>query len=253
MLFDLEAHEASIPVAPPVPKRQRQEPKQLVVPAQDWEEWSQIVCCAKMAEAKTGDIVSVPSVQHGGYLHCAFSALYGGMTSNYIVDAWQLVPSDLFEGEKWTYVDHTDYDESVRPRGDCTGLRLSVRGSEVICSRPVSVIRSLPTVRPMTLDEAKAHDEKERRYGWRAMRYKKSEPQWKLLNGHPVAIYSHPDEDGHAGVLLWKNKGRIHDYFLSSSTDLGSMPDALSSPKVMVGFQSASSSKEIDSLQAALF
>ena len=71
MLFDLEAHEASIPVAPPVPKRQRQEPKQLVVPAQDWEEWSQIVCCAKMAEAKTGDIVSVPSVQHGGYLHCA--------------------------------------------------------------------------------------------------------------------------------------------------------------------------------------
>ena len=85
------------------------------------------------------------------------------------------------------------------------------------------------------------------------MRYKKSEHQWKLLNGHPVAIYSHPDEDGHAGVLLWKNKGRIHDYFLSSSTDLGSMPDALSSPKVIVGFQSASSSKEIDSLQAALF
>lgn len=138
MLFDLEAHEASIPVAPPVPANgSARSPSNWLFQRRIGKNGSQIVCCAKMAEAKTGDIVSVPSVQHGGYLHCAFSALYGGMTSNYIVDAWQLVPSDLFDGEKRTYVDHTDYDESGPP------LAVTALGCDCQFAVPRSSVRAL--------------------------------------------------------------------------------------------------------------
>lgn len=227
MLFDLDTDEVSAPAKPPVSKRPRQEPKSVVIPAQLWEDWASIVCCSKMAEAKTGEVVGVPSMELGGYLHCAFSAMYGGRSGIHRVDAWQLVPAALFEGETWTYVSHSDFDESVRERGDYTGLRVAVRGTEVVCAKPVSIIRSYPTVRPVALSEAiKFHDDSSR-YGWRAMQFKGVTPSWKSLNGHPVAVYECDDPEHLTAVLLWKHKGHLQDYYLGVEEDWGSLPDLL--------------------------
>ena len=177
-----------------------------------------------MAESKPGEVVGVPVVEHGGYLHCAFSAMYGGRSGNNVVDAWQLIPADLYEGQTWTY--HAQ-DFTVRERGDYTGLRVSVRGSHVVCTKPVSVIRTYPTIRPISMQDALKYDDSARSYGWRAMGYRGAKRSWKLLHGHPVAVYHGADEveDTSAAVLLWKYKGRILDYYLGSPEFLENLQD----------------------------
>ena len=224
MLFEVDTDEVSAPVQPPVSQRPKPEPRTLHVPAQEWEEWSAIVCCAKMAESKPGEVVGVPVVEHGGYLHCAFSAMYGGRSGNNVVDAWQLIPADLYEGQTWTY---HPLDFSVRERGDYTGLRVSVRGSHVVCTKPVSVVRTYPTIRPISMQDALKYDDSARSYGWRAMGFRGAKRSWKLLHGHPVAVYHGADEveDGSTAVLLWKYKWRILDYYLGSPELLENLQD----------------------------
>lgn len=223
MLFDFDTDEVLEAERPQVSKRPKPEPRSLYIPAQEWEEWSAIICCAKMAEAKDGEVVGVPVVEHGGYLHCAFSGMYGGKSGSNKVDAWQLVPADLYKGETWTY---KNQDFSVWERGDYTGCLVSVRGSHVVCAKPVSVIRTYPTVCPISMQEALKYDDSARSKGWRALQYRGAARSWKLLRGHPVAIYHDAEEeDGDAAVLLWRYKGHIQDYYLSTASVLGDSQD----------------------------
>lgn len=193
------------------PNVDRPEKRAIRVAAQDWEAWSSIVCCSKAAEAKSGEVISVPVVAHGGYLHCAFSAMYGGFSGVSKVDAWQLIPLEIHRGATWTY---HDQDYSVRERGDYTGCRVAVRGKQMVCAKPISVLRAYPTTEPISLREAIAHEEENRRYGWRAMEYSDVEPVWKFLEGHPVTVYRRDDPDKRLAVLLWKHNGQMHDYYL---------------------------------------
>lgn len=193
------------------PNVDRPEKRAIRVAAQDWEAWSSIVCCSKAAEAKSGEVIGVPVVAHGGYLHCAFSAMYGGFSGVSKVDAWQLIPLEIHRGVTWTY---HDQDHSVRERGDYTGCRVAVRGKQMVCAKPICVLRTYPTTEPISLCEAIAHEEENRRYGWRAMEYSDVEPVWKSFEGHPVAVYGGDFRGEKIAVLLWKHNGQIREYHL---------------------------------------
>lgn len=193
------------------PNADRPEKRVIHVAAQDWEAWSSIVCCSKAAEAKTGEVVGVPVVAHGGFLHCAFSAMYGGFSGVSKVDAWQLIPLDMHRGITWTY---HDQDYSVRERGDYAGCRVAVRGKQMVCAKPVCVLRTYPTTEPISFLEAVAYEEESRRYGWRAMRYLGVRPVWKWLEGHPVAVYGRENPVERLAVLLWRHNGQTRDYHL---------------------------------------
>ena len=225
MLSDIDIEDVSAPVTLPDPKRPTPEEKRFIVPAQDWEEWSSLCCAQKLAEANSGEVISVPAMEHGGYLHAVFSVLYGGRSGEYKAYAWQLVPAVLYPGESWTHVSGCDFDDSVRERGDYTGMRVSVRGAELICAKPVNFIRTLPTSPPVSTQDAKRYDEMSRGYGWRSMRFNGAKVSWKLLQGHPVVVYEATNGGGHMAVLLWKHKGIIQDYYLGNQIDASTLPD----------------------------
>lgn len=230
MFFDFVADEASTLDTIQVRTRRKPEAKTVTVPAQQWAQWSTICCAMKMAEAKSGEVPSVPSLELGGYLHVVFSVMYGGLSGLYQADAWQIVPVGLYDGQTWNHVSGHEFDETVRERGDYTGMLVSVRGTQMVCSKPVSVIRSLPTVRPIPPDEAMAYDEKARCYGWRALHYQGAKIGWKMLQGHPVVVYQMPDEERRMAVLLWKHEGHIEDYYLGASLDTSNLPDMPATP-----------------------
>jgi hypothetical protein len=171
----------------------------------------------------------------------------------YQVDAWQLVPEILFEGEVWNYVDHLDFDESMRERGDYTGMRVSVRGSIMICAKPVTIVRALPTVPALRPAEAIEYDEKAREYGWRSMRFKEGTVTWKLLQGHPVAVYQLPGDGQQAAVLLWRYQGHIEDYYLGDSVDTANLA-LMTIPPVHIQTEDRHfPSAQLQPLQAGLF
>lgn len=95
MLAEIDTEDVSASVTLPNRKQPRSEAKRVIVPAQDWQEWASLCCAMKLSEAESGDVVSVPAMEHGGYLHAVFSAMYGGRSGEYRAEAWQLVPAVL--------------------------------------------------------------------------------------------------------------------------------------------------------------
>ena len=67
MLFDFDAHEASIPPKPAAIKSAKPEPKAVTVPAQQWNQWAGICSASKFADANTGDVLPVQALELGGY------------------------------------------------------------------------------------------------------------------------------------------------------------------------------------------
>ncbi|CAN7647972.1 hypothetical protein LJR129_005045 [Acidovorax sp. LjRoot129] len=226
----------------------RPEPKIIDVPAQTWEVASKAYCAPRLAEAKTGDVVTVPTFEHSGFLHAVFACRYGGYTGVYLVEAWQLIPRRVYSGPITPNVHWLDYDESVRARGDYTGLLVKVNGVEMVCAKSVHFNRTVPTVAPISLAAAVSFDMGQRQWGWRSMKYDQANVSWGIFNGHPVVVYDAGDDE-RVAMLLWKHEGRTEEYLLPSSFDLTNL--TFVTPPETIGDETDSPEPELQ--QAALF
>lgn len=193
------------------------------VPAQVWELAASMCCANRLADADTGETITVPVFEHSGFLHAIFSCLYGGHSGTYRAEGWQLVPRRAYSGPTSKVISFPDVDESVRARGDYTGMLVKVRGIEMVCTKPVHFIRDLPTVAALSIQEAMRYDASQRGSGWRSMMYKHASVRWRSLNGHPVVIYEVDEGERTLAMLLWKGNGVIHEYLLPKGMDLNAL------------------------------
>lgn len=200
--------------------------KRVLVPAQEWECAAGACCAQRMAEATAGDIVTVPAYEFAGYLYAVLSYSTGGHAGEWRVEAWQLLPRRLYSGPTTGAISWMGHDDSSsRVRGDSTGLRLKIRGSEMVCAKPVHFIRTLPTVPAISASAAIAYDAGMRSSGWRAHFYQGAKVAWKTLAGHPVVVYECPQRGRPMAMLLWRYEKAILEYLLPGGQDLASLPD----------------------------
>jgi hypothetical protein len=193
--------------------------KRVLLAAQDWELMAGINSCAILAEAKPGQTSNVKAKAHAGFLYTAFSSTHGGLGES-VIDAWQLIPEKLYAGK--VYLDRA-WSSDMHPerqRGDYTGYLVKVKGKPMVCAKKVIFVRALPTVQPITMEEAMDHERVANKYGWRSIHYgDKAKVTWRMLAGHPVVIYELDDDDSKA-TLLWRFEGRICDYYLTMDQSL---------------------------------
>ncbi len=221
MLFEEDELSACTGDAAPAPSYPAMSDAHCIsVPAQVWEEAAGVYCGHRLADADTGETISVPTFEHGGFLHAIFSCLYGGHSGIYRAEGWQLVPRRAYSGPTINVISFHDEDESVRARGDYTGMVVKVRGTQMVCTKRVHFIRELPTVAALSIQEAMRYDEAQRSCGWRAMKYKHASVRWHSLNGHPVVIYELEENERTLAILLWKSNGVTHEYLLPREMDL---------------------------------
>lgn len=209
-------------IAPP------DEAQRFVLPAQEWVRMADAYCGSRLAESDGKSVVGVSAVSHAGYLHSIFSVVYGGVSGEEIAEGYRLVPPEMFDGETVASIDWRDVRTMrTRRRGDSTGLLLKVKGKVMVCARHVHFIKTLPTTRPIAIEEAQRFDEAARPWGWRAMGYGDSDVDWRKVAGHPVAVYRDPVRMRSMSVLFWKDGANIKEYRLHPDLET-SMFDAVS-------------------------
>jgi len=202
------------------------------IPAEQWEAMAAANSCHLAAEhkGKGNKPLPVRTVEYGGFLYTAFSAMYGpyGEARKPYVDAYRLLPKLLYAGETTlVYHDEEAIQAGLRERGEHTGLIVSVNGKWMVCAGRVRFVLGLPGTCPLSLADAKDYDERQRRSGWRALWFGGREPEWFSLHGHPVAVYREHDTlgDDHA-VLVWKHNGEIRELSIDDDVIL-SPPEEL--------------------------
>lgn len=198
------------------------------IPAEQWEAMAAANSCHLAAEhkGKGNKPLPVRTAKYGGFLYTAFVTMwmpYGEARKPYI-DAYMLLPTSVYVGETtMVYHDEEAIQVGLRKRGDCTGLIVSANGKLMVCAERVRFILGLPGTPPLSLVEAKSHDECQRKSGWRALWFRGKEPEWFSLRGHPVAVYRGHKTLGEChAVLLWKNNGKIQE--LSIADDVALSP-----------------------------
>ena len=203
------------------------------VQAERWEALAAANSCHLAIGHKGNKPVPVRVAEYGGFLYTVFATItgpYGGAVPPH-VEAYRLVPPSLYAGETTlVYHDEKAIQSGRRKRGDKTGLIVAVNGKSMVCADRVRFVMDLPGTRPLSLADAKDYDERQRKYGWRALWFSGKEPEWFSLRGHPVAVYrDHSTLHEDHAVLLWKTKGEIHeisidDVILSQPEELQTTP-----------------------------
>jgi hypothetical protein len=200
------------------------------VQAERWQRIAQAYSAHLTAEHKGHKPIPVRTAEYGGFLYTAFSVMYGpyGEARKPYIDAYRLLPTSVYVGETTlVYHDEEAIQAGLRERGEHTGLIVSANGRLMVCAERVWFILDLPGTPPLSLVEAKSHDECQRKSGWRALWFRGKEPEWFSLRGHPVAVYRGHETlgDDHA-VLFWKLDGEIHELSIDSDVSL-SPPEEL--------------------------
>lgn len=200
------------------------------VQAERWQRIAQAYSAHLTAKHKGHKPIPVRTAEYGGFLYTAFSVMYGpyGEARKPYIDAYRLLPTSVYVGETTlVYHDEEAIQAGLRERGEHTGLIVSVNGKWMVCAERVRFILDLPGTPPLSLVEAKSHDECQRKSGWRALWFRGKELEWFSLRGHPVAVYRGHETlgDDHA-VLFWKLDGEIHELSIDSDVSL-SPPEEL--------------------------
>lgn len=205
------------------------------VPAERWEKIAEAYSTHIAVEHKGKKPIPVRSAEDGGFIYTVFSVSYGPWgTRQPSIEAWRLLPASMYTGDATTvYHDKAAIEAGLRERGDHTGLIVSANGKLMVCAERVRFLMGLPETRQLSLAQAKDHDERQRRSGWRALWFGGKEPEWFSLRGHPVAVYRDHDTlgDDHA-VLLWKGNGQIHELSIANDVVLSPVEE-LTVPSVV--------------------
>lgn len=190
------------------------------VPAQLWHSYAQKLALMQLSNQKNEELISVPTFDHGGFIHMGFGALYTPMSAERspVVYACRLLPPELYTGVTTTkYHDEEGIANGTRERGDHTGLMVKVNRKPMVCAQTCHFVSTLPTTLPLNLAQAQEADSDLRKTGWRVFFAKGIEPTWSLLHGHPVASYVSQERDIDISVLYWKHKDSIMELKLDGS------------------------------------
>jgi len=189
---------------------------EISLPAEMWKVMADTYSAMAASEQSPGKLVGVKSAIYSGQRYTCFGVMYGPYRKKggSRVWAYRLVPESMYGGETTTvYHDEDAIKAGLRGRGDCTGLIVSVSGKRMVCAERVDFLIAPPTTKPVPLADAQAFNEKEQGYGYRSFRFSGQTPEWKYLNGHPVAVYKSDGEEMHA-VLIWKKGKNIEEMWL---------------------------------------
>lgn len=217
---------------------------EFLVPAETWQKIASAYSAHLAAEQKGNKPISVLTDEYGGYLYTVFGVTYGpwGIATKPSTDAYKLLPVSMYDGETTlAYHDRKAIESGTRKRGDMTGLIVSVKGELMVCAKHVRFLMDLPTTRPLSVSEAVTCDERQRKSGWRALRFNSKSPDWVSLRGHPVAVYrGHKvfDEDDKA-VLFWRRGGKIEELWIDDDVSLDPGQDAPDTPAALSEAQMA--------------
>lgn len=181
----------------------------ITVPAEKWERLTSMYSgmlageqgdCSSRKKACDPDLVKVKTAQVGGRLYTSFGICHGGLDNSYI-EAWELCPESEYSNPTHViYHDHAAVDAGLRSRSDHEGLLVSSKGKRYVLTRPTKILMSLPSIETApSLEEAKAYDKAQSRFGWRALWCKGLAPRWMILSGFPAATYT--KTSGPAGTL----------------------------------------------------
>ena len=84
----------------------------------------------------------------------------------------------------------------------------------MVCAKPVNFVRSLPTVTPISIEEAMTFELSLRKSGWRSYSFRDATTIWSSLDGHPVCTYARTDVNPEVNILFWKGNGPIQEHML---------------------------------------
>ncbi|KGG87408.1 hypothetical protein P245_20305 [Comamonas thiooxydans] len=186
--------------------------RSVLLSGQDWEDMTRIYSTVELTETPSGHTASVKAKQYGGFLYTVFSIAYGGWNE---INAWQLLPESLYEGDTCIEIDWEKVRARKRHGYSYLGLKVKVAGKVMVCAKPVNFLRSLPTVKPLSMEEALAYDIQCRRAGWRPHLFgTQAKVTWRKLAGHPVVIYELDGKDSRT-ALIWKHRGVIQEFSIS--------------------------------------
>lgn len=191
---------------------------QIMVPAENWEKFTNSNSCMLAIEQKEGKLISVRTFGYHGFLYTSFGSMHcsWGAKHKPTIWAYKLLPLSWYSGETTTvYHDEEAIAAGRRSRGNLSGLIVSVKGKRLVCADPVLFLKDLPKAQPMQIVDAQEFDTLSARYGWRALYCANSMPIWKSLAGHPVAEYKDDSEKTHS-VLFYKQGKTIHEMTLES-------------------------------------
>ena len=191
------------------------EARRITLPSQEWAAAAEAYCGDRLSETAVGDIVTVKEYTHGGFIYAVFATLTGGCSGEYVVYAWQLLPLQVYSGKTSGAICSSEWDR-LRARGDMTGMLVKVSGRKMVCAKPIHFVRSLPTVRPLSMEEAMGFELSMCESGWRSFYYRGAKSTWTSLASHPVCTYAATGTNPEVNILLWKANGRIQEYMLPS-------------------------------------
>lgn len=195
--------------------------QQVLVPAQVWETLAKAVSCHLAAEQRHGKPIAVRTATYHGSLYTAFGAVHGGYGQRVpsCIMAYRLVPPDAYGGPTTpTYHDEAAIAVGQRSRDDLTGLLVSARRRLLVCAQRVDLLLDLPTTPPLALIDAQRYDARERRVGWRALRFVRATPTWHAQRGHPLVCYRNDREC--RTVLFWFDANGVHELTLAPDVPL---------------------------------
>lgn len=183
---------------------------------QEWIEMADICAAQELSEGSKDVTPSVKAKQFKGFLYAVTSYCSG---RNYEVNAWQLIPESLYSGITMNKVDWAKVHAEERYGYGYLGQRVKVDGKVMILAKPVNFLRALPTVAPISMEQAQAYDAQCRPMGWRPTCYGDSPKiSWHTLAGHPVVIYE-VDGKPSRGTLICNISGVIQDFHLSKAEE----------------------------------
>lgn len=183
-----------------------------IVPYNELELFMRTYIASRLPEHKGDKPISVKPFAFKGKLYVATGAMYGpiGMRRMPFCEAYELTTSNPRTTEKYGY----------------KGVPVSMRGTTFWLNNPIRIHATLPSTRPVSFNEARAFDESNREFGWRALSFKGIEPTWRYAQGHPVTIYKSTGSmlPWHAS-LIWKFAGNITEVPLDNDIPLTDAPE----------------------------
>ncbi len=195
--------------------------KRIQIPAEQWESFSEAYSSDTAAEHKGNKPIPVKTFEYGGFRYTVFGTIYQAFSleKSSTMKAYKLIPMTMYQGETTlVYHDSDAIRQGLRHRGDMTGLIVSYQGNLMVCAEQVFFEKGLPTMRPLSVAEARAYNEKQTG-GWRFLNHSESKQKWFTFHGHPVVLYQFDREWKNVAILFWRKGAAIQE--MTVAEDIG--------------------------------
>lgn len=185
-------------------------------------------CLMQMTEQKVvngqAKPVSAKAVRLNNRLYTNMGGSWHGVNCEY--QAWELIPEAEYTGDTTTiYYDPEAIESGRRERGDHTGLMVTNQGCRYVLANQILIRSTLPSRHcAVSLSEAKEHDRKNSRWGWRS-KYGTEDVTWIEKKGFAIALFGVAEGEKRAAMLYYRTlDGEIDGVYVNDPDALESLP-----------------------------